>query len=186
MNPEEIENCMSEFRTHIVQRTNEEAIENGYVSPMIYILGETGTKRINVIETLIPSEFLKSEESKDLLVEQIVPGIIDQLESSLDSHAIGISIIMEGWCWKSETPIDDALTPERYQEIKRNPEKVEIVVMSFETMNKSETLICFKQGTKKNEKGEWIEGVWLKPDEAGPHESSGRFSNILRKRLEQV
>jgi len=175
------EDQIKKFKDVIFQETNEEAIENFVVRPIIRILCEVpGQDKPLIALVPIPNEIFKNEHTKDLLSEEIVPKILQELVRG-GNQPFALSMVTEGWARQMSADAG-VITMEEFNRIKDTLPREEVVNVSIETLTESSFSTLYKQGTKKNEEGEWCEGVWLKPgEEVSGVNYSGRFTNLLKK-----
>ena len=173
-NREDIE----KFKKYVIQEINEEIIESSQISPVFNILCHDPNEEKPVLALVpIPNDLFRDGPTKDALTNIVVPQILKKLEAEGVSP-LCISMITEGWIWEGDP--DNKMDIE---EIKRTKERKEVVMITFETIEDSETRIFDKMGTKKNSKGEYIEGVYLKPreDTDGKTPTISRFDNLFKK-----
>ncbi len=173
---------VSKFEEMIFQQTNEEAIENTFVTPVIRILCEIpGEEKALIALVPLPNEIFRNETTKDILSDKIIPKILEELVKE-GNQPFALSMVTEGWARKMEKKNGEEISMEEFQRIKDSLPKEEIVNVSIETLQGSKYITYYKQGTKKNAEGEWCEGVWLKKgEEVGGNNFTGRFSNLLKK-----
>lgn len=175
---------ITKFEENIFQTTNEQAIENIFVEPIIRILREKEEEDKPLIAMVpIPNKIFKNDATKDILTENILPTIVSELKKD-GWDPFALSFVSEGWV--RQTPADKGkdINLEEFNQIKDTLEKVEVVTVSIESLTSTKNITFYKQGTKKNQNGEWCEGVWLKKGEVIENANfSGRFSNLLRKAL---
>lgn len=176
------EEQITKFKEVIFQETNEEAIENSTVSPIIRILCEApGQDKPLIALVPIPNELFRNEQTKDILSEKIIPQILSELVGQ-GNQPFALSMVTEGWARQLPAEMGASITADEFNRIKDTLPREEVVNVSIETLTGSSHTTLYKQGTKKNEDGEWCEGVWLKRgEEVSGVSYSGRFTNLLKK-----
>lgn len=176
------EEAIEKFKETVFQETNVEAIENCTVSPIIRIMCEIPDEDKPLIALVpLPNEVFRNEETKDMLADQIIPQILSELVKE-GNQPFALSMVTEGWARKVPAESGKEFSVEEFNKIKDTLPREEVVNISFETLNDSVHTTLYKQGTKKNEDGEWCEGVWLKKgEEVSGVNFSGRFTNLLKK-----
>lgn len=174
-----MENYISEFKKFVIQKTNEEIIEESKISPVFNILCQVPDQEKPALALVpVPNDLFRDSRSKDLLADKIIPTVLQKIKEE-GAMPICISMITEGWTWEVTEEESKKLS---FEEIKKTKEKTEVVMISFETMEVSEVHVYNKMGTKKNAQGEYIEGVYLKErQDAKPTQTKGRFTNIFKK-----
>ena len=176
---------LEKFKNFIIQDVNEYAVEHTNVEPKIHILGSLPDDNKPTLAIVpIPGELMNSNLGKDLLTDKIIPEIMEHIRKD-GITPVCLSMVTEGWMWKSNEPVKEGETLDKidYEKLKRESPKIEIVMIAFEGENSTETHIFEKKGTKKNENGEFIAGVWLKPLEKVNKPMEGRFSNMFNKKV---
>lgn len=184
MKATEVNEKIQKFKEDVIQRVNEEAIENIFVHPQIEILCDSQNDEKPTIAIIpIPNELLESDETKDILADNIIPNIIKEIIKD-GLEPLCLAMITEGWSYHIETKEGRPITREGWEAAKARAEKKEMVIISFDEKETSESRLFIKKGTKKNEAGEYIEQVWLEEDSRGlPDASEGRFIGLLKKSL---
>jgi len=171
---------IEKFKRFVIQQTNEEIIEEGQIPAVINILCYDPNETKPVLALIpVPEDLMKAGFTKNALTNVVIPKILQKLEEE-GVGPLCISLITEGWMWEVEK--DKKLSAQEIEEIKKTKEKREVVRITFETENFSEVRIFDKMGTKKNAKGEYVEGVYLKEREDQKKErQASQFSNLFKK-----
>jgi hypothetical protein len=132
-----------------------------------------------VIHMIIPPEFMNDDESKDTLVEDILPEMFKEVKKEFIPYGIGWA--SEAWMRVANT---DEFNPE-VDDYKKIPIKKEVLFVSLETRDKSQTLIyeIKREGSQVNSSGELIDIINLEEmpalkDAAG---TEGRLSGLFKK-----
>lgn len=169
---------IEDFKSRVIQNINERVIEDGCIDPHMIFLIREGDDYKNAL-FMIPNGFFQSSDTKDILAEKVIPSIISNLNSD-GKELLIFAIAMEGWMWASEKVENEKIDIEK---IKKTQQKIEILTLSFETMESTDNYLYEKRGTKKNKDGEYIEGVYLHPHPNSPMKSTGRFSGLFKAAL---
>jgi hypothetical protein len=183
--PEPYKGHIEKFQEFVVQQTHESVIEDNSPDPTIFVLFEDkndpdGKPGLAVVP--IPGELLNSGTGKDILTDIIVPKILAEMRNK-GQHPFCISFLTEAWQWQTEGLTREQIEEMGWEEIKRTRERMEIVIITFDTEWGCTARIFEKKGTKKNEKGEFIEGTYMEERVLGSEpEMEGRFSSLLKKK----
>ena len=184
--PEPFRTQIEDFKNFIVQKSHEEVIEDYHLEPMAHILfippDVAPDEKPGMAIVPIPGELLNSGEGKDLLTQIIMPKVLDSLIDQ-GNKPFCISFLTEGWQWELEGLTKEDIERIGWEEIRRTREKIEVVMITFETEYGCQVNLFEKRGTKKNSAGEYVEGVWLKEREKTEEgEHIGRFTDLLKNR----
>lgn len=155
--------------------------ETGGLFPHVTILADHLDKTENptnaIIHIPIPDEFMEDAEGKDEFVDEVLPQIMKTVKEKFMPH--GIAWASEAWMRTADK--DFNFENEDYRELP----KTEVIFMSIESENKTETYIyeVVRKGMKVGEDGDLSDNVDLVElkDMFNPDKAQGRFSGLYKK-----
>ena len=169
----EIKKSYIEFLTQLMTK-------NGGLGPSITVMGihkEDGKNA--VVHVPIPSKFMKTDESKDEFVKDIIPEIAKKVAEDFTTTAVAWA--SEAWLRVIEK---DKATTQQLQNWKNLPVKKEVLIISFESNNGTDTWIqeIVRKGKQVNEDGELVDQIELLelPEYADGVTGEGRFTGLLK------
>lgn len=127
-----------------------------------------------IIHIPVPDEFMKSDDSKDKFVDNIMPEILVEVKKKF---------IPNGIAWASEAWMRIADKDFNIENYKSLP-KQEVLFISIETENKCETVIykMIRSGIQVNSQGDLTEKIELKEmHNDKPSNIEGRFAGLYKK-----
>lgn len=181
----EFQKDIDKFKIDTVNRITRLAETTGMVLPQIPILYHDHGGGIRDFTVSVPVEYTQSDQSKDFLTTIVIPMLLDMFKKS-NRTIICLAWVMEAWIWeanKNDYDNLEHLTHKRYDEIKANAVKTEVVMISFETEFEFSPTILKKVGSGINAKGEAIGRIRLEPHKmnVNPDTYSGRFTNLFKQ-----
>jgi hypothetical protein len=172
----------------------------GGLPPVLAVLTKhVVTDEYSAILTVAPDNSFSNEDSKDHLINNILPKLFNKLIKE-DSKA-PICFMFASEAWLTEVDIndiedetldkiknDDVFTENFLNDLKnKRKNKVEVIIMSFENIEDNELIIkkIKREGMISNSRGVMVEGIvledYLNDDVKDKVKSSnGRFSKILK------
>lgn len=160
-----IENA-GQMIAHITVYANHKNIENN---------DDSG--KPSIIHIPIPPDSLKSEESKDEFIHDIMPGVAKEIRKKFDTQAVGWA--SEAWlrtAHKDDPDLDNW---------KDMPIKKEVLILILEAEGKSECIVyeMKRNGQKVNSDGDLIDDIQLeelKEMTGAGGEMAGRFFGLYK------
>ena len=153
-------------------------IEMGGLNPHITVLGvhkEDGHD--SIIHVPIESKYMKSEDTKDLFVDEVVPEIAKELTKRFEVKAVGWAA--EAWM---RTANKEEGLPENWKDL---PIKKEVLIMTIESDAHNETIIMeiIRNGKQVNAEGDLIDAIELIELEElnDGAQAGGRFTGLYKK-----
>lgn len=152
--------------------------ETGNIFPHITVFGKHKEDDLEeaIIHIPVPDEFLKSEQSKDEFIDEVVPKIAEKIKEKF---------IPEGVAWTSEAWIrqigKEEKLPENWKEL---PIKKEVVFITMEFATRKDFMVyeIKRLGKQVNQEGELVDQVDLiEEDFSSAEQATGRLSNLYSK-----
>lgn len=160
--------------------------EAGGLFPHITVFGDQiakneGDKELPkaIIHIPIPSEYMKSDEDKDIFLEEMIPAVFKTVKEKFIPYGIG-------WASEAWMRIADAETfdPKR-DDYKDIPIKKEILFISVESEFTNQTFVydINRIGQQVNAEGDLVDSIELVeiPEMKDVHTTQGRFSGLYKK-----
>lgn len=174
MTKEKFETLKEEYIEHLKKYM----CEAGSLFPHITIFAEdldVTNKKPCIIHIPIPPEYMKNDDTKDDFVNNIVPDLFIEIKKKFTP--VGIAWAAEAWARivKTADKLSDA-------DIKKTPIKKEVILISIETIDTSESLIynIKRNGKQVTEDGDIVDNINLElAEESGSHLNGGRFSGLF-------
>ena len=159
---------------------------NGGLQPTITMFVED--KKNNSQEVLmipLPPEAFKNDESKDIIIAQILPKIFEVVS---EENMIPLCISWSSEAWIRKAALD---SPQEVLDNWRALPKEEVLFTSYETETESSVEIykIFRDGKMAKEDGTLIDAIRLEKFDVSPNDEiqetdpkiEGRFSNLFKK-----
>ena len=157
--------------------------DTGGLFPHIVIFAEHKNPEENqpansIIHIPIPSEYMDSENGKDVLVDEIFPTIFKKVNETFTPSGIGWA--SEAWMRTAGADFD--IDKEDYKTL---PIQKEVLFVCIETANDSKTRIyeIKRDGHQINSDGELVDGIDLieMTEMKNVDRTEGRFSGLYKK-----
>lgn len=175
MTEEKYQKVKDSYITHIKEYIKEAGGLFPHVTVLADEIEETDSKPA-IIHIPIPEEFMGSDESKDIFVDDILPDVMQNIKERFKPHAIAWA--SEAWMRKADKDFD--FEKENYKQLP----KIEVVFVSIETKDKAETYLyeMNRVGMKVNEDGlcDDIQLTELE-DLRTTNKTEGRFAGLYKK-----
>lgn len=152
--------------------------EQGDIFPHITVFGlhKEDQDKNAIIHIPIDDEFMKSEERKDVFIDQIIPQIAKQIKEQFIPE--GVAWTSEAWI--RESPVDKEV-PNNWKEL---PIKKEVLFINMEFENKKEMIVyeIKRMGKQVNEDGDIVDHVELiEQDFSAGQSAGGRLTGLYEK-----
>lgn len=174
MTKEQFEDLKSDY----VENLERFISDSGGLFPLITFFADSiDNNKPSIIHFPIPDEYVKDDETKDELVNEVIPKLAKEIKK--DFNVIGVAWSSEAWM----RTVDK--TQEKIPEDYRVLPKKEVVIIAIEDENGVENIIydIEREGKKVTQEGDIIDSVkLLKSDDfSGSYSvSQGRFVGILK------
>jgi len=154
--------------------------ESGGINPHITVFGDqkNDSNKPSIIHIMIPEEFMKSEDSKDEFVDDVLPNVFKQLKKKFKVHSIAWAA--EAWM----RVVGKDTNEEDLKNWKAIPIKKEVIIVTIETKDSSETLMynIIRKGKKVTKDGDFIDDIELEKEDLTEGVAvGGRFSGLFTK-----
>jgi hypothetical protein len=177
---EEFEELKEIYIAHIKKYMS----ETGGLFPHLTVFAEHINKEENdkpaIIHIPIPDEFMETDDNKDKFIDEVMPEII--LEVKKEFIPMGIAWASEAWMRVVDKDFD--MSKENYRKLP----KTEVLFMSIETKNNSDSIIyeIKREGKQVNSEGDLTDRIELKEmeDSVNPQDVGGRFSELYKKLID--
>lgn len=162
----------------------------GGVVPHITVFGEhknefvegTTDPKQAVVNIIIPSEFMRSDKTKEVFMEEVFPKASQKIKEIINPMCVG---------WASEVWIRKAEVGDDLSDVSKLPISDEALFIALDNgvKTKSFCYIITRKGKKVTEEGELIDDIELTLKDLGADQNvdsefEGRFSNLYKKLLE--
>jgi hypothetical protein len=166
-----------EMRAEYIEYVKGFMNEFGNFGPMITVFADVeGEEKPAIIHIPIPPKFMENDESKDEFANEVIPDIFAELKEKFTP--IGVAWAAEAWV-RSVDKDSDIIN------YKNAPIKKEVIFISIEDKNGSETIAydIIRHGKQVTPTGELVDTVELKEDESlkAMDGIAGRFSNLYSR-----
>jgi len=167
-----------EIKEGYVNNIKRYLLQMGNIFPHITVFGTEleNPEKSAIIHIPIEGKFLKSEETKDLFVDEIVPEIAKKLKERFVTE--GVAWTSEAWI--REFPTDKGL-PDNW---KSAPIKEEVLMINLQFPNKTELMVyeIKRLGKQVNDDGDLTDHIELiERDISNAEHGKGRLTNLLEK-----
>lgn len=181
INEEEHTELIEMYLKHI----KEYMLEAGGLFPHITIFADQIKKEENeekipkaIIHIPIPSEYMKSDEEKDVFVDELMPSIFKTVKEKFIPY--GIAWASEAWMRVANLDFNP-----KKQNYKDLPIQKEILFISIENGFKNQTFVyqIKRVGQQVNAEGDLVDTINLieMPEMKSPDKTEGRFSGLYKK-----
>lgn len=168
-----------EFVTKII-------IESGQLGPSITVMGNTLEDGKNaIVHVPIPGKYMKSEDSKDEFIDEILPGIAKKVAENFTVEAVAWA--SEAWMRVVEKD-DSKSDAENIKDWKKVPIQKEVLISTMESQefNKTYIMEILRKGKVVNSDGELIDQIELVEIPGLENDQDvvigeGRFTNLYQK-----
>ena len=180
MTKEEYVILKDEYIDHI----KEFITEHGQLFSHITVFGKLKTpkdedeKKPAMIHIIIPPDFMKNDDSKDMFINKLLPEVSKELNKDF---------LIYGTVWSSEAWMriagaDFDIDKDDFRDI---PGKKEVVIISFESEDLDETFIydIKRTGKQITSDGKLVDTIVLEEfmDDHKPTITAGRFTGLYKK-----
>lgn len=172
-----------EVKTAYIDNIKRFMVETGGLFTHLSIFGdhitppEDGNANNAIIHVPIDPKFLKSEETKDAFVDDVIPEL---------AKAVRKKFIIKGVAWASEAWMRTAEKDQSIDNWKDLPIKKEVLIVNIETENRNEFSMyeIKRDGQSVTPDGDLIDNIKLIEEESikkQPESQAGRFTGLYKK-----